>query len=124
MSKDVYLNGGAYERAASPVQMAGQGFRDNVGIVLWVSQRERDIIRKELQRRVDVDRSRARQGKTSTYDIFDNNCSSNVADVLEMVGILAHDPRFFGTPSTPAELLAVLSKSSRFIKKNYYPKKK
>lgn len=50
--------------------------------------------------------------------VFDNSCSSNVADVLELVGILAHDPRNLPTPVTPAELLGVLSKSNRLVKKS------
>jgi hypothetical protein len=58
----------------------------------------------------------------STYSIVSNSCSSNVADVLESIGILAHDPRWFPTPVTPAELDAVVEKSKRLATKNYYPK--
>lgn len=51
------------------------------------------------------------------YSLFDNSCSSNVADVLEMIGILAHDPRWIPFPVPPAEILAVVSKSNRLVKK-------
>ncbi|BBH12946.1 hypothetical protein [Chromobacterium haemolyticum] len=125
MPKGVYLNGGTYNRALGPARMGGQGFRDNAGIVLWVSPREKKVVEDELKRRVQSDRAHIRkEGEGhSTYSIFDNSCSSNVADALELVGILAHDPRWLSFPVTPAELLAVLSKSNRFVKKNYYQKK-
>lgn len=54
--------------------------------------------------------------------LFNNSCSSNVADALESIGILAHDPRWLPTLVTPAELDAVLQKSRRLAKKNFYPK--
>jgi hypothetical protein len=89
---------------------------------LW-SPTEKDKIKRELERRVSVDGAFKRVNPNeSTYSIFDNSCSSNVADVLESIGILAHDPRWFPTPVTPAELDAVLKKSKRLAKKNYYPK--
>lgn len=125
MTKDVYLNGGMYNRASGPARMRGQGFRDNAGLVLWVSPREKKIVENELKRRVLHDREHVRKKGNghSTYSIFDNSCSSNVADALELVGILAHDPRWLPFPVTPAELLAVLGKSNRLIKKNHYPKR-
>lgn len=88
-------------------------FRDSIGLVLWLSSREKQIIQAELERRVK---------KNEPYNIFDNSCSTNVADVLELVGILAHDPRYLPTPVTPAELLNVLSKSNRLVKRIPHPK--
>ncbi|WP_083384081.1 lipoprotein N-acyltransferase Lnb domain-containing protein [Cupriavidus sp. USMAHM13] len=87
--------------------------RDAIGLHLWVSPRERKIIIDELERRVAID---------AKYSVFDNSCSSNVADVLEMVGVLAHDPRYFPTPVSPADLLAVLSKSNRLVERRLYRK--
>ena len=89
-------------------------YRDSIGLVLWLSAREKEIVRAELERRVKVN---------AEYSVFDNSCSSNVADVLELVGILAHDPRFLPTPVTPGELLGALSKSNRLVKKIPHQKK-
>jgi peptidoglycan hydrolase-like protein with peptidoglycan-binding domain len=90
--------------------------RDVVGLVLRVSKAEKEKIRAELDRRVALN---------EPYSITANSCSTNVADVLESVGILAHDPRFQLAPSStnsvsPKELLIVLSRSSRVIKRNNY----
>lgn len=89
-------------------------YRDSIGLVLWLSPRERRIVQEELEKRV---------AKSAEYSVFDNSCSSNVADVLELVGILAHDPRFLPTPVTPGELLGVLSKSNRLVRKIPHPKR-
>ncbi|WP_081651344.1 hypothetical protein [Cupriavidus sp. WS] len=88
-------------------------FRDAVGLKMWVSPREKKLIRDELERRVAAD---------SKYSLFGNSCSSNVADVLELAGIMAHDPRGFQAPVTPAELLAVLEKSNRLVQRRFYGK--
>jgi len=45
---------------------------------------------------------------------------SNVAEVLEMIGILGRDPRWLRTPVTPAELAAAVSKSNRLATRNVY----
>jgi hypothetical protein len=87
--------------------------RDVIGLYLWVSAREKRIIVDELERRVAVD---------AKYSIFGNSCSTNVADVLELVGIMAHDPRYFQTPVSPADLLAVVSKSNRVVERKLYRK--
>ncbi|MGY2490066.1 hypothetical protein [Cupriavidus sp. CP313] len=87
--------------------------RDVAGLYLWVTPREKAIIRDELDRRVMVD---------AEYSVLDNSCSSNVADVLEMIGIMAHDPRYLPTPVFPAELLAVLEKSNRLVERRFYGK--
>lgn len=87
-------------------------YRDSTGLILWLSLREKEIVQAELQKRVKI---------SAPYSVFENNCSSNVADVLEMVGILAHDPRGLPSPVTPAELLGVLSKSTRLVKRRPYP---
>lgn len=90
--------------------------RDVVGLVLRVSQEEKSKIKAELDKRVAAQKP---------YSITDNSCSTNVAEVLEMVGILAHDPRFQMVPSSarmvsPKELLIVLSRSNRLVKRNDY----
>jgi hypothetical protein len=124
MSKDVYLHGGVVHRVLKDERVSGQGYRDNVGLILWVSPREKKIVEDELKRRVQHDREHIKQESIghSRYSIFDDSCSSNVADALELIGILAHDPRWLPFPVTPAELLAVLGRSNRLVKKNYYPK--
>lgn len=88
--------------------------RSSIGLVLWVGPGEKEDIKRELQRRVAEDKP---------YSLTQNSCSTNVADVLEMVGVLAHDPRGLPTPVTPEEMLAVLGKSKRLVQKQYYKAK-
>lgn len=123
IDKHTYFYGGIIERANDSIRTEGNLWRDNLGLVLRVSPAEKRTIKSELERRIAVDRDfkRARP-KESTYSIFDNNCSSNVADVLESIGILAHDPRWLPTPVTPAILDGALQKSKRLVRKNHYPK--
>ncbi|CAG4892193.1 hypothetical protein [Paraburkholderia gardini] len=123
IDKHTYFYGGVVNLTNGSIRTGGNLWRDNVGLVLRVSPAEKEKVKRELERRVSVDRAfkRAHPGE-STYSLFDNNCSSNVADVLESIGILAHDPRWLPTPIAPAELDAVLEKSKRLAKKNYYPK--
>lgn len=50
-----------------------------------------------------------------------------IADVLESIGILAHDPRFIFAPVSnagvsPKELLIVIQRSKRAVRTNEYPK--
>lgn len=92
--------------------------RDVVGFVLRVSQDEKSKIKAELDKRVAAQKP---------YSATDNSCSTNVAEVLESVGILAHDPRFQMFPSStrmvsPKELLIVVSRSNRVLKRNNYKK--
>ncbi|WP_454725289.1 MULTISPECIES: hypothetical protein [Cupriavidus] len=107
---DRYYKGSAAEYLRRNTQEVN---RDVAGLYLWVSPREKQIIRAELERRVAVD---------AKYSIFNNSCSSNVADVLELVGVMAHDPRYLPTPVSPAELLAVLEKSNRLVERRFYRK--
>lgn len=116
----IYVNGKVYSRAHEIYfsttyddYVERNSYRDSIGLQLWVSPRERDILQKELDRRVAVN---------APYSLFDNSCSSNVADVLEMVGILAHDPRWIPFSAPPAEILAVVGKSNRLVKKIPHPK--
>lgn len=98
--------------------LVANSYRDSMGVVLRVSPAERDEIRRELERRIKIG---------AQYNIVYNSCSTNVADVLETIGILAHDPRFSFTPSSnagvaPEELLIVIQRSKRAVKTNHYPK--
>lgn len=123
IDRHTYFYGGVVHLTNGSIRTAGNLWRDNVGLVLRVSPAEKDKMKRELERRVAVDREYKRTHPNgSTYSIVSNSCSSNVADVLESIGILAHDPRWFPTPVTPAELDAVVEKSKRLAKKNYYPK--
>jgi len=124
IDKSTYLHGGIVSLVNGSIRTGGNLWRDNLGLVVRLSPVEKEKIRKELERRVAVDRAfKSAHPHSSTYSVFDNSCSSNVADVLESIGILAHDPRWLPTPVTPAELLAVLEKSKRLAKKNHYPKR-
>lgn len=99
---------------------SNQKFRDFEGLVLRVSADEKMKIRDELERRVEID---------APYSIINNSCSTNIADVLEGVGILAHDPRFKLDPDstalvTPKEVLIVVSRSKRVVGRKQYPRLK
>lgn len=96
--------------------------RNSIGIVLRVSPQEKAKMRAELERRIQVDAAWvAKHPGQSNYSLLNNSCSTNVADVLEMVGILAHDPRYFDTPVTPEELLGVVEKSRLVVETRFYP---
>jgi hypothetical protein len=123
INKQTYFYGGVVNLTNGSIRTGGNLWRDNAGLILRVSPAEKEKVKRELERRVSVDRAfKQAHPNKSTYSIFDNSCSSNVADVLESIGILAHDPRWLPTPVTPAELDAALEKSKRLAKKNYYPK--
>jgi len=123
IDKHTYFYGGVVNLTTGSIRTGGNLWRDNVGLVLRVSPADKEKIKRELERRVSADEAFKRaHPNESTYSLFDNSCSTNVADVLEMIGILAHDPRWLPTPVTPAELDAVLEKSKRLAKKNYYEK--
>lgn len=123
IDRSAYFYGGTVNRANGSIQTSGNLWRDNLGLVLRVSQDEKEKIKDELERRVATDRAFRRSNPNdSTYGVFDNNCSSNVADVLESIGILAHDPRWLPTPVTPAILSSAVSKSKRLVKQKLYPK--
>lgn len=125
----IIVNGVAYSRAhegyddkkthAQYVTIQ-QSFRNSVGYVVRVSAEERNKIETELKRRVDASsRDPAKQG----YSLLDNSCSSNVADVLNLVGIVAYDPRWsaFGMVS-PEDIAVGLSRSKRVTEKRFYAK--
>ncbi|MGV2290209.1 hypothetical protein AAHK20_15955 [Trinickia sp. YCB016] len=123
IDRHTYFYGGIVNLTNGSIRTNGNLWRDNLGLVLRVSPVEKDKVKRELERRVSVDRAfKLKHPNESTYSLFDNSCSSNVADALESIGILAHDPRWLPTPVTPAELDAVLQKSRRLAKRNYYPK--
>lgn len=99
---------------------SNQKIRDFEGLVLRVSVDEKIKIRDELERRVKID---------APYSIINNSCSTNIADVLEGVGILAHDPRFkLDADSTalvtPKEVLIVVSRSKRVVRRKQYSRLK
>ncbi|WP_316156886.1 hypothetical protein [Cupriavidus sp. BIC8F] len=119
-----YFFGGTLQLTNGTLTTHGNQWRDSAGLVLRLSPAEKAIIKRELERRIKVDQEFKRKHPGSTtYSLFDNSCSSNVADVLELVGIMAHDPRWLPTPVTPAELEKALEKSKRLVRKNYYPKR-
>jgi hypothetical protein len=97
---------------------AQEGLRDSVGYTLRISPEEKKKIRVELKHRVAITNGDpTRHG----YSLLDNSCSSNVADVLNLVGIVAYDPRGFGMVS-PEDIAVGLSHSKRVTEKRFYPK--
>lgn len=121
------IDGVIYSRAHSRYAIIKDGktfrqsnskIRDSEGLILRVSSAEKSKIEKELKRRVEAD---------APYNIANNSCSTNIADVLESIGILSHDPRFqFDPQSTdmvsPKEILIIVSRSKRMTKRNHYSK--
>jgi hypothetical protein len=89
--------------------------RDTIGYVVSVSESEKQTILSEVKNRVVANRP---------YSIVDNNCSSNIAEVLGKAGILANDPRW-QLPGIvpPADLMTGLRHSKRLIGIRRYPKK-
>lgn len=90
-----------------------QRFRDSAGFTLRLGGREKLAIKQELQRRVSANKP---------YNMIDNSCSSNVADVLAYGNILAYDPRYLPGLVTPGDLFIALSRSKRLAKKTIYEK--
>ena len=100
----------------SAFRESNQRIRNFEGLTLRVSQKEKTRIKTELVRRVKLDRP---------YSIIENSCSTNIADVLESIGILAHDPRFQLDPEStnlvsPKEILIIVSRSKRVSKRTHY----
>lgn len=89
--------------------------RDSWGYELKVTLAEKQIILKELNKRM-------REQKD--YSFFNNSCSSNTAEILETAGIQVHDPRFeFLDTISPADLMMGIKHSKRLTKEYVYPKK-
>lgn len=96
---------------------SNQSYREFEGLLIRVSPDEKQKIETELRKRVTIN---------EPYSLVSNSCSTNVADVLEMIGILAHDPRFKIDPIStdmvsPKEVLIVVSRSKRVVKRINYP---
>jgi len=89
--------------------------RDSVGYFLRVTHAEKIKIREELEQRVIDNRP---------YSFMSNDCTTNVVEVLKLVGIIdAHDQRGFGIAS-PADFTIGLTRSRRFARRMFYPKYK
>ena len=89
--------------------------RDSWGYILRITPSEKRKMLSEIRRRM---------AENKPYSVTDNSCSSNVAEVLEIAGIQAHDPRFeFIDTISPADLMVGLKHSNRLVGQNVYPKK-
>lgn len=108
-----------YDQRLRSKYLEDNGYRDSIGVRLRVSQQEKENMRAELDK----------WRKLGTpYNLLANSCSTNIADVLESIGILAHDPRFFFAPNStagvsPKELLIVIKRSKRVASTHDYPKR-
>ncbi|WP_152608017.1 hypothetical protein [Burkholderia sp. A9] len=89
--------------------------RDTIGYLINATESEKGIIISEIKKR---------RLENKHYSLADNNCSSNIAEVLGKVGILAYDPRW-QLPGiiAPADLMIGLRHSKRLIGIRRYPKK-
>lgn len=89
--------------------------RDTIGYLIKTSGNEKRII---------LDEIRKRRHENKRYSLVDNNCSSNIAEVLGKAGILVYDPRW-QLPGiiAPADLMIGLRHSKRLIGIRQYPKK-
>jgi len=95
-------------------------FRNSIGYVLRVSPDEKQKIETELKRRVAATNTDPQHHE---YSLLDDSCSSNVADVLNLVGIVAYDPRWsaFGMVS-PEDIDVGLQHSKRVKETRLYPR--
>ncbi|AMP13664.1 hypothetical protein CPter291_1390 [Collimonas pratensis] len=88
--------------------------------MIRVSPDEKQIIKKELERRVKLF---TLDPKSHEYSLLDNSCSSNVADVLDLAGIVSYDPRWSAFQIvSPADIDTGLQHSKRLILKIEHPK--
>ncbi|MBN3850862.1 hypothetical protein G3N58_29155 [Paraburkholderia sp. Ac-20342] len=95
-------------------------YRNSVGYVIRVSSDEKQTIKTELERRVRIF---TLDPKSHEYSFLDNSCSSNVADVLGTVGIVAYDPRWSAFEMiSPADIVTGLNHSKRVARKIEYPR--
>lgn len=108
-----------YDVRTRALYLENNDYRDSIGVTLRVAPAEKEKMKTEFARRKKIGRP---------YDVISNSCLTNVADVLESIGILAHDPRFSYDPSSnagvsPKELINVILRSKRFVKTTEYYKK-
>ena len=115
------MNGIVYSRSHSTYftttrddYLNRQQFRDTIGLLLNTTPEEELILKKDLDERVK---------KNKPYDLFDNSCSTNVADVLENINIHVRGPWQFGNAIAPVDLLINLPKTGRVIQRKFYEKK-
>ncbi|WP_157653270.1 DUF4105 domain-containing protein [Burkholderia ubonensis] len=89
--------------------------RDTIGYLINTSEDEKKII---------IDEIKKRRLENKHYSLVDNNCSSNIAEVLSKAGILAYDPRWqLPGVIAPSDLMTGLRHSKRLIGMRRYPKK-
>ncbi len=88
--------------------------RDTVGFVLRASPEQKKQLLTEIKQR---------KQRNTAYDLGTDSCSSNAAEVLGGIGIIAHDSRW-SVIVTPTDMAVALKRSKRLIKINSYPKSK
>lgn len=89
--------------------------RDSWGYVLKVTATEKQKILTGIHKRMSANQP---------YSLFENSCSSNIAEILEEAGIQAYDPRWtFVDTISPADLMIGLKHSRRLIARHVYPQK-
>lgn len=107
-----------FDIRAKSMYLERNAFRDSMGVVPRISNNEKQKILQHL---------RKKQQNPEPYDIMFNSYATSDAETLELIGILAHDPRFQLDPESnarvsPKELLTMVSRSKRVASKNFYPK--
>lgn len=121
----IQVDGYVYSRAPSRFQKltdpkeyrdGNQAFRDYVSLTLRINATEKERLMQEINRKLD---------EQLPYDLRTNSCSTTVAELLESIGILAHDPRFQFVPQSttlvsPKEVLIMVSRSRRLVKRTEY----
>jgi hypothetical protein len=115
----ISIDGQVYGRAPSSWDvdtfknyLKRQAYRDTVSFVLRVEPAEKPRLLAEINKRM---------AKKSEYDIAVDSCSSNASEVLGVIGIIAHDPRF-SVIATPSDMAVALKKSPRLIQIEQHPK--
>jgi len=96
-------------------------FRHSWGYVLRVTPEEKGTIENELKKRVA---EYLKDSDNPKYDLLTDSCSTNVVEVLAKVGIIAHDPRGWGSfLISPAAMDTALSHSKRLKERRNYAKR-
>ncbi len=127
VSKQTYMNGGIVSKMVStvsnPPTRGNQNVRNNMGYYLWVTKSELNMMRNDLEKRVAISRANALDNKrfglhNEDYAFWDNNCATNVAEVLFNAGVIDYN-----NVLSPPDLRNNVISSKRYLRYTVYRKR-